>query len=210
MSDSSVQVNVQGRVGKQGPYGLGTVSDLLRIGSDGALCTQNAHAKYAEATLRGNVFCASSQSVATFGTALTATAVTFTLYNPVASGKNLVILQTGVTVLTAGTGGHLVYAANVNPVAAIPATNTELTIRNGLLGYGSGVAKVYSVTTLPAAPVAVRTLAGAITAAGVNNIVDYVDGALVLSPNTAITIQGITIVGTGLISMVWEEVDIPT
>lgn len=210
MATSNIEVNLQGRVGKQGPYGLGSVSDVLRIGQTGALVVQDGHAKYAEQVLRGNVYCAANQAEVTFGTSLTATAVTFTLWNPLGSGKNLILLQTGLTIRTGGTAGHIVYAANVNPAAAIPATNTELTVRNAKLDGAAGVAKAYSATTLPAAPVAIRTLATVITAAGVGSLVDYVDGAIVLGPNTAVTVQGITVVGTGIISMVWEEVDIPT
>ena len=37
-------------------------------------------------------------------------------------------------------------------------------------------------------------------------VADNVDGAIILGPNTAVTIQGITAVGTGIVSMVWEEV----
>ena len=167
-----------------------------------------AHAPHYEAATRGKLMCASNQAVITFGTALTATAVTFTLYNPLGSPVNLVVLQTQVTVLTCSTGGHVVYAANVNNAAAIPATNTELVVRNCKLDGAAGFGKVYSVTTLPAAPVAIRPLIGGITAAGVASFVDYVDGCIVLGPNTAVTLQGITIVGTGLVGMVWEEVPI--
>ena len=46
----------------------------------------------------------------------------------------------------------------------------------------------------------------AVFADGVNNIVDYVNGAIVVPPGAALSIQGITVVGTGLCWMAWSEV----
>jgi hypothetical protein len=163
-----------------------------------------AHAAHHEAASRNKVFMACNQAVVTFGTALTATGVTFHLCNPIGSSVDLVVLQTTVTILTAGTGGHLVYAWNPPSSTAVTA-GTALAVVNRLGSSGVGQAK--SATTLPvAAPTAIRTLAGAITAAGINNITDYVDGAIIVAPGAQLSIQGITIVGTGLIGMCWEEV----
>lgn len=173
----------------------------------GELAVSQAHGRYHEAVSRGGVYMASNQAEVTFGTALTATAVTFTLYNPVGSLVNLSLLHVGVTIRTCSTPGHLVLAANVNNAAAAPATNTALTVRNAKLdAAASNTGVAYSVTTLPAAPVAVRALGATITAAGVGSLNDYVDGGIVLGPNTALTLQGVTVVGTGIISMAWEEI----
>jgi hypothetical protein len=198
-------VTLKYRVGPGGPDADGSEVLYPRTDRFHSLRIAPAAAEYEEMVSRGEVYCASNQSVVTFGTALTATAVTFTLYNPAGSPVDLVLLQCGVTILTAGTGGHLVYAANVNNSAAAPATNTSLSVRNAKLDLAAGYAQAYSATTLPAAPVAIRTLASAITAAGVFNIMDDLKGAIVIGPNTAVTVQGITIVGTGLISMFWRE-----
>lgn len=181
----------------------GATSQKERRARTNAAVVALAHAKYFEAASRGRVYAACNQSVITFGTGLTATGVTFHLWNPYGSLVDLVILQTGLTVLTGGTGGHLVYAYNSPTTGAVPA-GTALGVynRGGVSGYG----QAKSAVTLPAAPVAIRTLAGVITAAGVNNITDYVDGAIVLAPGAALSVQGITVVGTGLISMCWEEV----
>ncbi len=206
MSTVDVIAQVRTQVGPQVALANGTQSQYLRAGNNGELTVGDAHCKYYEAVSRGRCFCASNQSVITFGTSLTATAVTYTLYNPIGSNVNLVLLQTGLTLVTYGTAGSIVYAANVLNTAAAPATNTAIAVRNAKLDGGAGLAQVYSATTLPAAPVAIRTLAYGITAAGVGAITDYVDGAISLGPNTAVTVQGITTVGTGLISMLWEEV----
>ncbi len=162
-----------------------------------------AHAQYHEAASRNRVYAACNQTVITFGTALTATGVTFHLCNPIGSTVDLVVLQTTLTVLTGGTGGHVVYGYNPPSLTAVTA-GTALDVFNRAGGSGIGQAK--SATTLPAAPKAIRTLAGVITAAGVNNVTDYVDGAIIVAPGAQLSIQGITVVGTGLVSMCWEEV----
>lgn len=167
------------------------------------------HGKYFDSVDAGRCFMCAQQAAAALGTALTATAVTVTLYNPIGSGKNLVLLQATLAVVVGTTAGQVVYAVNDNIAAAIPATNTELTVRNCKLGGGeASMGKIYSVTTLPAAPVAVRVLAGIIstTPGGVHNFVDDVDGAIILQENTAVTIQGITTNATGQIGLMWEQV----
>jgi hypothetical protein len=176
---------------------------INRYGRTGDLIISQGHGRFYELASRGKVYWACNQSVVTFGTALTATGVTFHLWNPPGSGMNLEILQTTLTVLTGGTGGHIVYAWNTPTLTAVSA-GTALAVNNLNGSPGIGLAK--SATTLPAAPIAIRTLAGVITAANTNNIVDDVEGAIVVAPGAVLSIQGITVVGTGLIGMAWAEV----
>lgn len=195
------------KVGPNAPQADGTTVLQGRVGKTGETIVSYGHGKYHEAVSRGNCFYASNQAEITFGTALTATAVTFTLYNPLGSTVNLSVLWCGITIRTASTPGHVVYAVNNVASAAIPATNTLLTCNNAKMGGVGGQGVAYSITTLPAAPTAIRTLAcSSGTAAGPNQIQDFVDGGILLTPNTAVTIQGITIVGTGIVSMLWEEI----
>lgn len=183
-------------------------------GSDNAVINTELHPRYMRAVLAGNVFAASNTAAVTFGTALTATAVTFTLSNPSGSGKNLAIIKTTLAVAAASTAGSIVYAVNVNQAAAQVIHGTPITaVINCKLGgaINSGnVGLVDSACTLPAAPSALLPFAFVpVTAtATTGNIVDYVDGQIVLQPGTAITMQGITSVGTGLFGMVWEEISI--
>lgn len=201
---------VEQKVGPVSLQGDGILQQYARAGKTGEGIVGFAHAQYSEAASRGKLYTACGQAEITFGTGLTSTAVTFTLFNPLGSPVDLHVLNCGITVRTATTAGHLVWAANINPAAAAPATNTELAVRNCKLNGSAGYGIAYSATTLPATPVAIRTAgyAGVISAtAGAAGIIrDYVDGAIVLAPNTAVTIQGITIAGTGIIDMLWEEV----
>lgn len=197
-------------IGQVGTTGVGDGSSRsARGGRYGAQAVMQSHASNFDAVDRGNMFMCSMQAAAALGTGLTATAVTFTLHNPSGSGKNLVIVQTTLAVVVGTTAGFVVYAVNDTPAQAAPATTTALTIRNCNLGAGSAsVARVFSVATLPAAPVATRVLAGIIstTPGGVHSIVDMVNGGIILPENTSVTIQGITTNATGVISMMWEEV----
>ena len=197
-------------IGQVGAAGVGDGSSRsFRGGRYGALAMMDCHGRYFDCVDRGNVFCCAMQASAALGTGLTATAVTFTLYNPAGSGKNLVILQTSLAAITVSTAGMVVYAVNDVPGQAAPATTTALTIRNAKLGAGgASVARVFSVATLPAAPVSVRILAGIVGAATplmVASIIDDVAGAIILTENTAVTIQGITSNINGAAGMFWEE-----
>ncbi len=204
MSDN---VNLTFRVGPGGPDADGSAVIYPRTDRYQNLRAVLAVGEYEEMASRGEVYCACNQAAVTFGTALTATAVTFTLYNPVGSPVDLVLLNVGVTFATGTTAGELVLAANVNNNAAVPGTNTALTVRNARLEGSAGYGVAYSVTTLPSAPVAIRTVGYVVSTAPVNAGIlnDEVKGAVILGPNTAVTVQGITVVATGLVSMFWRE-----
>src|SRR6266566_2625232 len=94
-----------------------------RLGRYGGQAEFDSHGAYQDPVSRGACFCASTQSVVNFGVALTASAVTFTLYNPINSGKNLVLLE--ATASVSGTVAEaIVYAVNDTPGQAIPTTTT--------------------------------------------------------------------------------------
>lgn len=206
MPVDSLIARLEGKVGPQTPMGDGVLQEYPRTGKTGELVVNQAVAKYYEAASRGKVFHACNQGAITFGTGLTATAVTFTLSNTLGSGVNLVVLHCGVTFITSTTAGSLVYAANVSPSAAAVVHGTPLTVYNAKLDGGPGLGLADAAATLPAAPVAVRTLASGFTTNANTSVHDYVDGAIIVAPGTALSIQGITIVGTGLIGMTWTEV----
>jgi hypothetical protein len=199
----------------EGRAGQRTTSDgapsEYRLTRTTAIAVAEAHGRYMDAVLRGRVFMACQQAAAALGTALTATVATICLYNPSESNVNLVLLQSSIAIPVGTTAGQLVYAVNDTPGQVIPVTTTALTPRNALLGSGQApVGRVFSIATLPANPVAVRVAAGIIstTPGGVHGIVDDVGGAIILGPNTAVTLQGITTNATGQMGILWEEVPI--
>lgn len=200
----------------------GMTDGPVRIGSQGCAIVDDAHAKYFEAVSRGRVFHASMQAGAALGTALTTGAVTLTLYNPLASGVQLVLMEVALTVTTmlaapgapgASTAAY-VLAGNVNPLAAAPSATTAATVRNCYLGSAAGVGLAYTAATLPATPIVIRPLFGVsyseITAASITQFatqfIDPTDGKIILAPNTAVTLQAIGAATSGIASMIWEEV----
>lgn len=195
--------------------------NIARAGRFGELFTSESTGRFYELSKQGRIFTTARQAGAAMGTALTATAVTLTLYNPSGSGVNLAILQSTValtaTQTTTATGSVIVYAANVDPAAAIPTTTTALTVYPALLGGAfASVARAYSAATLPAAPVVVRVHPFAFNSFTTNassggaGATDYVDGALCLAPGTAVTLQEIatTTTSSGIMSITWCEIPI--
>ena len=195
--------------------------NVARAGRIGELLTSDAVGKYYQAAVDGRLFMASRVATAVTGTALTATAVTFTLWNPPTSTVNVSVISghvnIGVLQTTTGNIPTYVWAANVNPGAAIMATTTSLIVRPGLLGGSVGQAQAFSAATLPAVPVIVRLFPLATACTATTQLaevslaaIDNVDGAIVLAPNTAVTIQGIatTTEISAFISMTWIEVPI--
>lgn len=187
----------------------GTGSAPARGDSFGNLAVQQASGQYRDAVLRGTVFGAANQTSKTIGTTLTATMVTFALYNPTTSGKNLVVLDWAWTPISVTvTAGSAVIAINPDTLQAAPATNTAETIRNMLLGSAvTSAAAVYNTSTIAAAPVALIGLGFAQTGVGIESALRVpVQGALILGPNTVASSQGVTISLLGLGSAIWEEV----
>lgn len=196
----------------------GIMKQPLRVSRTGAQAVTDVHAKYREAVSRGNVFIASMQSGAVLGTALTATAVTLTLYNPKGSGVRASILWGSVaqTAASATAGLMNAYWCSNSPdsASALAAATTAATVRNAAIATATAKVLAYTACTLQAAPIIVRPVAGSgmywATAAGAapTNGIDYVDGAIELPENTAITIQGVgaSTLYAGIVTISWEEI----
>lgn len=157
------------------------------------------------------VYLASTQAGQATSTGLSTTQTGFTLTNPAGSGKNLVILQANIACTTApAAAATIVWAANVNPVAAAVTQTTPLTVRSAKLGEtGTGAGLAASAVTLPAAPVVVRPIGGPVATGSVSSpyMRDDVNGALVVEPGCAVSINSLTTAISAVISVVWREVD---
>lgn len=158
-----------------------------------------------------DIYLASTQAGQATSTGLSTTQTGFTLTNPFGSGKSLVVLQINVACTTApAAAATIVAAANVNPVAAAVTQTTPLTVRRANLGVsGTGVGLAASAVTLPAAPVVVRAIGGPVGASTISPpyIRDDVNGALVVAPGCALSINSLTTAISAVISVVWEEID---
>jgi hypothetical protein len=203
--------------GQVGPIvGQDGARNPIRQARDASAVVQDSHGRYQEAVIRGNVFFACNQAGIAAGTGLATAAKNMTLYNPLGSGKNLVLLEItlAMTVIPAADPGAIMLAANLpTPVVpAAPATVTAETVQNALLGGPAGVAKVYNTATLAAAPVAIRNIASAAwvttgTTTALNTVKDEVAGAIIIPPGCYVSIMATAAV-TLQCSMTWEEVPV--
>lgn len=207
-------IDVYGRVGPG--YATDGNSAEPRLTKDLGVVVQHLHSSYFEAVTRGQIFTASTGVAGVApGTALSTTPP-FTLYNPLGSGVNLVIVSASLGYISGTLGaGTVVYAVNNNIAQAAPTGGTTLTAINGLIGNASASkAKVFQGSTLATTPTILRdafilpAFAGA-AAAPSPPVRDIVDGAMVVMPGAALSLQAIAAAGTSplaLFSMTWEEV----
>jgi hypothetical protein len=184
----------------------------VRFDKTNALVVQDGNSRYQEATLRNQLFVASTQAGVALSL-LSATATGFILTNPAGSGKILIPIELLIALASAPAGIASVYvAANVNPVAVPVVHTTPLSVRPTLLGSGAtAVGLADSAATLPATPVVVRAVPGGPVATGSVNAAfmkDEIAGALGLLPGTAISVQALTTAISAIISMTWAEIPI--
>lgn len=187
--------------------------ETLRLGKTLETVVQDAHGRYHEAASRGNVFVAANSAAQATSTS-SATATGLILSNPLGSGKYLSILD-----ITVGVGAVVAAAfevglfANTNVLAAAVTHSTPLTPVCALLGSAATpVGKADSSAALPAAPTHIRTLlaSGWVTATAQSQEVakDEIAGAIILLPNTAISIQSVVGTQSIIASVTWEEITI--
>lgn len=208
-------MQIEGRVGPQ------VLSDgaqqVPRMGKDGAFAAQDAHARYQEAVYRGGVYssCTAAAGVAP-GTAL-GTTPPFALYNPTASGKNLVILRTSLGYVSGTLGAGTIMYAKWSPQVASPTGGTAGVVQSNLLGGGSaGSGLVFSGSTLSGSPLVLRpafTLGAFLASTASINppLVDEVAGEFIVSPGGVFVMQGITAAGASplvLFGCSWEEIPV--
>jgi hypothetical protein len=205
-------VSIEGQVGPR-YTGDGSATEV-RQSRFGGLVVTDAHGRYWEACSRGNVFCAANTAAQATSTS-SATATGLILSNPAASGKYLSILD-----ITVGVGAAVAAAFEVGLFANVASQTqaavthtTPITPRCALIGSGAvPVGLVDSAATLPAAPVHIRTLlaSGWVTATAQSQEVakDEIAGAIILMPNTAVSIQSIVGTQSIIASITWEETQI--
>jgi hypothetical protein len=189
-------------------------SRQMRLERTGGLIVSQGHAPNAEAVARGNVMIASNAVAGVApGTALSTTPP-MAVWNPLGSGKNLVILKTAIGYVSGTLGaGSIVYAQVPNQTTP-PSTGTELVPVNALIGTVKGVGRAFTGSTLWATPTIIRPAyimgaALASTALGPAVVNDLIDGAIIIPPGNAFVVQGVTAAGSTplvMIGVTWEEV----
>ena len=201
--------------GKVGPQVLADGAKApLRLSRSGALIVADGSPRWMEAVLRGNCYAAYTAASGVAPGTVIGTTGPYTLYNPKASGKRLVVLAASLGYISGTLGaGVVVFAANADPTAAA-ATGTAIVPVPLLLGSRRGVAQPFTTSTIPS-PTLVRPFCNltallASTAVGVYQVREEVAGGLVVPEGCGLTLQGIAAAGATplvLLGMEWEEVD---
>jgi hypothetical protein len=185
-------MQLQGQVGPQ------VVSDgvpaVARLNKDASIAVVESHARYAEGAYRGNVYVCSNPAgtPVTTQAGLSATTPALVLYNPVGSGK-LLVLQTVMVNLVAAPAAacHFMLAMNL-PSAAAPTTVTLANSQNARTdSAASGSGQSYRISTLAAVPVAIRYFGHVTAAASITpgQLIDHVDGEIIIGPGVALSLQ---------------------
>lgn len=206
-----------------------------RADKTGATVMTDAHGRFQEAAIRGNLFStgmtATSIANSTFTTGtLTATCTPVVgVWNPPGSGKNLVILQARlnvvVTAATATGAGAFVWAVSSNQSAI----TTGLTPFSRLsLAQSGSVAKGFANTALTGLSGSLVVMEGAAVNGGVIGnfsmvgtaagfvtpptpaTIDNVDGAIIVPPGGVLALLATTtpVAISAASSLLWEEVAI--
>jgi hypothetical protein len=186
----------------------------------------DAHGRYQEATIRGNVYSltlvATSTGVAAGNVAGAAAAAStqFILWNPSATQKALVLLKFGMGVISGTPGAGPMFHGMLTTVPTIASSGGPAI--NNLTGAGTGSISKFvasaagTALTGGGAPTTLRVADFASTATaqssvGELRVVEYIDGEIILPPGVGwVPLWGAA--GTSLLnaySITWEEVPYP-
>ena len=206
--------------------------NILRQERSGALVTQDAHGRFQEANLTGNMYSGGMTTTAITNAIWTTATTDATakpiagVWNPTGSGYNLVILQVKVnTIITAATTtgyGNLMYMTStgngVISTGSVPFCRSTLQASGSVAKDMSGIALTGLTTALT-----VRDTAGlgssngnysqvgtAVGFAPGNNatLVDNIDGAYIIPPGGFFGVFGTTtpVAVSAASSILWEEI----
>lgn len=164
---------------------------------------------------QGQVFCAANVAAKSV-IAVTTSMTGVILYNPLGSGKKLILLQAGWvwTIVPAAVHniGIALAAPNVTVPASLTAIGSGVLAADGSGNAGASVARAYDAATLPVAPTIVRWSFGAAygSSVGINPAVqvDYIEGSLILVPGAVATFAAVTTTAVGMGSLSWAEVPV--
>lgn len=184
------------------------------LDKNGALLVSGLHARYYRMVKEGNVYLAQTAVTGVApGTAVGTTAA-FALYNPAASGKDLVVLKLGMGYVSGTLGaGEVSLCVSTNTVAAAT-TGTAIPARNAYVGAAANnVGSALTTATLPATPTPVGVFCSltallASTAVQPYTVENYLDGLTIVQPGATISLQATAAAGsTPLVvySVVWYE-----
>lgn len=194
------------KVGDQN-LGDGTAVTGNRYDRLGNLVNADSLGVYYEAAFRGRLFFASNTASQALSLNST-TATGLVLTNPAGSGKNLVLIQLNVALLTAPAGiASLILTGSTTAVPT--AHTTPLVVNSGIFGKtGSAAGLADSAATMPTLTI-FRPVGGGPVATGTTTspqIQDNINGQISLGPSSCISLQCLTTAISVIASLSWIEV----
>lgn len=190
------------------------VQGFLRGGSNGELITAEGKGKYAESSMRSNIFvCSTAVAGVAPGTAISTTPP-FDLHNPANSGVEVSILRVTVGYVSGTLGaGSLIYTRNTQET--VPSGGTSLTEINARLGVAAGQATCGQGRTIDATPTIIRPsglvlgASLASTAALPVHLQDDIDGEITVPEGQSFCVEGVAAGGSSpliMIGVTWQEI----
>lgn len=193
-------------------YESGSPAAMALRDLDNSILVTNTTPKYEFSALNGEIFHGANVAgtAVTTQAGLSATTPALTLYNPVTSSVNLVLLKVRVSVHAAPAAASDLMLAYGSVTETAPSSTTDATMVSAKVGTTAApVGRCYRIATLATAPTACRYLGSVIAASSTAfvQVVDDVDGAIVLTPGACVSIQATTAISI-LASFTWKEVAI--
>lgn len=181
----------------------------LKSNKKDSLLIANTHAKYQELLLSGNTYIGANLggTPVTTQAGLSATTPALTLYNPINSGVNLIILSVTVDITTSPAAASGLMLAYNLASAADPTATTLANVTNALIGtLKTPIGQCYRICTLAAAPLAVRFIGGTTGASAIGGIqlIDKIEGEIIVGPGVALSLQATSATAL-LASICWQE-----
>lgn len=206
-----MEAKAQGFVGPAGIKLADGTKTSIRMGITGGFIGTPVNGRYCEGSTRQRQFtvCNTGSTAVQLNNP---NATGLILYNPPGSGVNFAILEVEVALAGVAAGPcPLILTGNVVPSNAQTTITTALTITPTLAGSAAAsAAKAGSVAVMPSATI-VRAIGGSpVAASSINTqlIKDEVAGALVLTPNTAVSLQSLSNQVGVVASFTWAEIPI--
>lgn len=190
----------------------GTNAVIALADKDNSPLVTPAASKHEFSSIQGEIFIGANPggTPVTTQAGLSVTTPALTLYNPTASGVNLVLLTVTVGINAAPAAASTLMLAYNSITASAPSSTTDATMISSKVGSTAAPnGRCYRVATLAASPTAFRYIGSVLAASstGVVRIVDNVDGEIVIPPGGCISIQATTAISI-LTSFTWKEVEI--
>lgn len=177
---------------------------------DGSVWRTNKHPRHMQSVFDGVMYTGANAlaTPVTTQAGLSATTPALTLYNPIGSLFNLVLVRLNISITAAPAAAVAFALANNASNAAAPSTTTTATITSNMVGLPAApVGQCYRIATLAAAPTAFHYLGGTTGAAAIGGfkLDDDFDGLFVIPPGVAVSIQA-TSAAAILASLSWKEI----